>query len=184
MPSPTLVSSANLWSFCFKTTSKWALVPSVPVIPKSLVASHQFGQHGCPGTYLSQSMPLKSLFPNPLPPADDPGSHHGRYRDCSFASVTAFGAHVSHLPGHVEEHNDHQGVPAQVLLGLHRHCPAERVTGGTCLPWGQAGQPGRQGWELTLQSFLPPTPGTRSALPAGKNWYPSGPYGRTPTSTP
>lgn len=83
------------------------------VISKSLVSNPEFpsssvGHHGCPGSEIPS--------PNPLPPANGPGSHHGRDRDSGLASVAAFGAHVSHLPGHAEEHNDHQGVPPQILL--------------------------------------------------------------------
>lgn len=35
---------------------------------------------------------------------------------------------MPHLPGHAEEHHDHQGVSAPVLLRMHRHRPAIGVS--------------------------------------------------------
>lgn len=160
----------------------------------SELPSSSSGQHGVPRFCISQnshsmdhlllkplSLPTHHRFHSLMPP----GSHHGWHRDCGFPSVTAFRTHVPHLPGHAEEYNDHQGVPPPILLRLYRHGPSERVTGGMCLRWDEGYRVGASmPRQLTVQSLLSSMPGTRSALPAARSWYPSGLCGRTPTLMP
>lgn len=56
------------------------------------------------------------------------GGNHGRDRGGRVSSLSAQRAHVSHLSGHAEEHHDDQRMSAPLLLRLHRHGAAVRVS--------------------------------------------------------
>lgn len=43
--------------------------------------------------------------------------------DSGVTSEPAQRADVPHLPGHAEEHDDHQRMPAPFLFRLHHHSP-------------------------------------------------------------
>lgn len=47
------------------------------------------------------------------------GRDHRQHGNCGQSAEPAQRAHVSHLPGHVKENYDHQGVPASLLLRLY-----------------------------------------------------------------
>ncbi|KAM3843832.1 E3 ubiquitin-protein ligase RING1 isoform 1-T1 [Vipera latastei] len=90
---------------------------------------------GCHGRPSQRTDRQQDLGAQPLRASPDPpGGHHGRDGDRRVPPQPAQRADVPHLPGHAQAHHDHQGVPAPLLLRLHRHRPAQREQGVPHLP--------------------------------------------------